>query len=208
MNTNRSMWQFMRLVLVGAAVMIVTLIAVAYADARHEKHEAEQLLMVFSRIQVGSSTENDVTNATNAFNGYADRQMNPNSQNAVSDVEFTFRNRVMAFLPFVPAKFVSLGLEFRNGVVVSKSFNFYQEPRSGAIVQEVMAVRGSDSMNISARQVHFIDYGENRHIIEVRDDTSVPLARRQLDWRIDLSCMTEIMSCRDPHRILPGISQQ
>jgi hypothetical protein len=202
------MWRFIRLVLVGAAVMIVTLISVAYTDARHEKYEAEQLLIVLTRINVGSSTENDATNATNAFNGYADRQMNFNRQNVVSDVEFTFRNRVIAFLHLAPAKFVYLGLEFRNGVVVSKSFNFYQEPRSGAIVQEVMAAHGSDPMKISTRQIHLIDYGHNRHVIEVRDDTSVPLARRQLDWHIDLSCMTEIMTCKDPHRILPGISQQ
>lgn len=206
MRTNRRILRSIGLVLVGATVTLVTLIAAAFAEARHERHEAEQLLIVLSRIHVGSSTEDEATSALSAFKRYADRQINPNRQQAAIGLEFTFRNRAMAFLRLAPAKFVYLGLEFRNGIVVSKSFNFYQEPRSGAVVQEVMADHGDDSMKIDHRQVHLIDFGQNRTALEVRDDTSVPLVRRQLDWQIDLSCMTEIMNCEDPHRILPRVT--
>jgi hypothetical protein len=208
MYTNRSIWRPVFLVFVGAALLLAASATLAYVDAWREKSAAEQLLVVLSRIQVGSSTETDVTNATEAFSEYADRQLNYGSQKGASWVTYTFQNRVMAFLHLAPWKFAYIGLEFKNGVVVSKSLNFYQQPRSGVIVQEVMAAEGGNSTKINARQIHTIIYGPNRRVIEVHDDTSVSLARRQLDWKTDLSCMTEMASCKDPHRMLPGIDQQ
>lgn len=208
MYTNRSIRKPVVLILIGAALLVVLSLALAYVDAWREKSAAERLLMVLSRVQVGSSTESDVTDATRTFGRYADGHMNSERRKAASAVEYTFRNRVMAFLHLAPGKFVYIGLEFKDGVVVGKSVNFYQEPRSGVVVQEAMARDRSDSTNSNARQVRTNIYGPNRFVIEVRDDTSVPLARRQLDWQLDLSCMTKMMPCKDPHLMLPGIAQQ
>lgn len=203
MYTNRSIRRPIVLILIGVALLVATGLALAYADAWYEKSAAERLLMVLSKVQVGSSTQSDVIDATKAFGRYADGHLNSDRQKAAG-VEYTFRNRVMAFLHLAPGKFVYVGLEFKDGVVVAKSVNFYQEPRSGAIVQEVMARDKSDSTNVDARQVRTNTYGPNLLAIEVHDDTSVPIARRQLDWQIDLSCMTKMGACRDPHRVLRG----
>lgn len=206
MYTNQSIRRPMVLILIGAALLAAMSLASAYADAWYEKSAAERLLMVLSRVQVGSSTESDVTDATKAFARYAEGHMNSDRQKAASAVTYTFQNRVMAYLHLAPWKFVYIGLEFKNGMVVSKSLNFYQEPQSGVIVQEVVATDRSDSTKIGARQIHPVIYGPNRLVIEVHDDTSVPLARRQLDWQLDLSCMTKMGACRDPRSMLPEVA--
>jgi hypothetical protein len=208
MHTNRFIRRPVILILIGAALLVATSLTLAYADAWYEKSAAERMLTILSRVQVGKSTESDVNNATKAFGRYADGDINSDRQKAASWVTYTFQNRVMAILHLAPWKSVYIGLEFKNGVVVSKSLNFYQQPRSGVIVQEVVATDGSSSTKINARQIHPVVYGPNRLVIEVHDDTSVPLARRQLDWQLDLSCMTKMMPCKDPYLMLPGIVQQ
>jgi hypothetical protein len=57
----------------------------------------------------------------------------------------------MAFLHLAPPKFVYAGIEFRDGIVVKKSVKFYQEPRFGMVVQEVMASGASDPTSNNPR---------------------------------------------------------
>jgi|WetSurMetagenome_2_1015567.scaffolds.fasta_scaffold375495_1 hypothetical protein len=201
MNRNRTV----RLLLVGTGLLVATSVALAYADAWHQRSRAERLLSVLSTIQVGRSTESDVATSTAALAGYARRQVNSGHLGVTSELEFTFQNHLMALLHFSPPKYLYVGLEFKDGVVTSKSLNFYQAPRFGVIVQEVNAGANSDSKKLNARELHINNYGQNMTVIEIRDDTSVPQVRRQLDWQIDLSCMTEMSACRDAHRILPGV---
>jgi hypothetical protein len=207
MYTNQSIRRPVVLILIGAALLVATSLALAYADAWYEKSAAERLLTVLSGVQVGKSTESDVTNATKSFGRYADGDINTDRQKAASWVTYTFQNRLMAILHLAPWKSVYIGLEFKNGIAVSKSLNFYQQPRSGVIVQEVVATDGSSSTKINPRQIHPVIYGPNRLVIEVHDDTSVPLARRQLDWQVDLSCMTNMGGCGDPHGMLPEVAK-
>jgi hypothetical protein len=75
------------------------------------------------------ATENEVLTATKPFNRYEDNARKPDQQGTETEVAYTFRNRAMAFLHLAPPKFVYAGIEFKDGIVVKKSVNFYKEPR-------------------------------------------------------------------------------
>jgi hypothetical protein len=206
MKTNPSTrFPYIRLFFIGAALLGAASLAFAYADACHEKSEATQFLAALSTVKVGRSTEKEVLDATKSFSRYKDRAGKSDRQGRDAGVAYTFRNRALALLHLAPPTFIYAGVEFRDGVVVKKSVNFYQEPRFGVVVQEVVASEGSASTNVNSRQVRTNVYGPNSAVIDVHDDTSVPLSRRQLDWQIDFSCMTAIVRCSNPQVLLPGI---
>jgi hypothetical protein len=122
-------FRYIRLFLIGASMLGAIGLALAYGDAWHQKSQAAQFLGVLSRVEVGCSTENEVLTATKPFNRYEDNARKPDQQGTETEVAYTFRNRAMAFLHLAPPKFVYAGIEFKDGIVVKKSVNFYQEPR-------------------------------------------------------------------------------
>jgi hypothetical protein len=192
------------LTLVIAVVFIgAVALTLAYADARQAKSEATQFLTALSTVKVGSSSETEVREAMKPFSRFEDSP--PGSGHGLS---YTFRNRAMAFLHLAPQKFVYGGIEFRDGIVTKKSINFYQEPRFGVVVQEVTVSGGGPSASTNGRQLRTNVYGPKSTVIDVHDDTSVPVARRKLDWQIDLSCMATMRPCRNPQTLLPGVFPQ
>jgi hypothetical protein len=202
MKTSSSTgFRYLRPFLISVALLGAAGLGLAYANAWQAKSEAARLLAVLSTVKVGSSRESEVLEGLKPFSRFEDSDPQRNERG----VSYTFRNRVMAFLHLAPPKFVYAGIEFRDGIVVKKSVNFYQEPRFGVVVQEVMASGASDPTSNNPRQLRTNVYGPKSTVIDVHDDTSVPLSRRQLDWQIDFSCMTTMNFCANPQEMLPGI---
>jgi hypothetical protein len=206
MKTNSpNTFRYIRFLLVSALLLGAVVLALAYVNVWQEKSEATEFLAMLSTVEVGSSSKSATIEAAKRFGRYENSPGQPDQQARSTWIEYTFGNRVMAALHLATPKFLYVGIEFRDGVVVKKTANFYQEPRFGVIVQEVMAPSGSAPTSNNPRQVRTNVYGPESLVINVQDDSSVPVERRKRDWQIDLSCMTMITPCRDPKDLLPGI---
>lgn len=203
-TSSSTVFRYLILLVIGVAILGAAGLGLAYINAWQAKSEATRLLAVLSTVKVGSSRQSEVLEAVKPFTRFEDSDPQRNER----VVSYSFRNRVMALLHLAPPKYVYAGIEFRDGIVVEKSVNFYQEPRLGVVVQEVMAPGASDPTSNNPRQVRTVVYGPQSTVIVVHDDTSLPLERRKLDWQIDLSCMTVMMPCGNPQSLLPGIFPQ
>ena len=101
-------------------------------------------------------------------------------------------------------------LDYRNGTVFEKSAQYAEEPRCSGIVTEsahqpatTKAGPGSASFG---RDVYLSSSVPSPiFVLQVKDNVDVSSKRRQLDWEIDLSCMTTIGGCRDPRKVLYGV---
>jgi len=120
---------------------------------------------------------------------------------------YLFRNRAFALLHLAPPKFFWVVIRYKNGIVAEKSVQYFEEPRcSGVMTETDQATKkvGTPPPGRSREVYLSSSMPSPVFIMKVTDNLSVPLARRRLDWQIDLSCMTSIGGCRDPRKVLRG----
>jgi hypothetical protein len=86
-------------------------------------------------------------------------------------------------------------------------------PGYSGVVKEEVVSDSAKGHTISENHGRYAVYNHGRFLpaptelfyqIYIDEDTTAPLARRQLDWQIDLYCLTSIGGCRNPGKVLVG----
>ena len=189
-------------------VFLLTLAGIA--ESYYERMQAGKLVALVADMQVGYTTEADARKIAQLFSRYRDPHPDKDSAKVDSYEEYGFKNRAFAFLHIAPPKFLWVVIGYKNDVVAEKSVQYFEEPRCSGVVTETAQQAASgmaDKPNPRAVIEKFTLAVLCRHAVftmKVRDNLAVPSARRQLDWQIDLSCMTTIGGCRDPRKVLRG----
>lgn len=200
---------------VAALGVVFVLLLVGLAESYYERFQAQNLISILSDIQVGATTESHAKEATKQFSYF---NQHPNgsviSNTKVTSDYFIFENRAYWWLHLAPPKRTEISIDYADGIVRSKTASYYEGPGYGGVINEELQHTGTNRDLIRAEAGG--RYAACNHGIPIRnctaecyqivvhEDVTVPLARRRLDWQIDLSCMTSIGGCRDVRKIMRG----
>lgn len=189
---------------------LLIFIILGLVESYYERFEAKKLIAVVSEIQVGSTSEplaKGMLRSFSRFNDFNNRREYPDEIDTGAFDQFTFSNQAFRYLRLSPATWIWVTLNYNNGEVTSKLVQYYEEPRCSGSVQEVLLE--PDALKKVGIEGHHVYVSSSVpspvFIMKVFDDATVPLARRQLDWQIDLACFTKIGGCRDPRKVLRGV---
>jgi hypothetical protein len=193
-------------------LLVVVAVLVCVAESYVERSQAKGLLAVISNIQVGITQQREVESLTKKYSSYNARNLFPDEPKSGEYDEFTFRNRGYGFLRIGCIKVVWMDIYYKDGVVASKSIHLAAKPNHGmSLVERTHLIEdGSDenkSAGIGRRITERGSLSEATYMLGIEDDLSAPVARRKLDWNIDLSCMTKLKGCDNPHEVFRGAFQ-
>ena len=194
--------------------LVFLLLLAGIAESYYERFQAQKLISVLSDIQVGATTESHAREITKRFSYFNHPDRYAISNTKVTSDYFTFENRAFRWLHLAPAKWTHISIEYANGIVRSKNALYYEMPGYSGYVNEEIPHTGTimdayraaeNGRRLSVNHSEYIppDLSDCSMLI-IHEDTTVPLARRQLDWQIDLSCMTSIGGCRDARKVMRG----
>jgi hypothetical protein len=194
-------------VVVFSCVLLLALAGIA--ESYYERMQAGKLVALLSSVRVGYTTEADARKAIQPFSRFLDPHHDTNIAGNDQYDQYGFRNRAFRLLHLSPFVTVWITLDYKNGVVVEKSVQYYEEPRCSGVVTETVQQAVPENAGAESagrdREVYLSSSVPSPvFIMKVRDNPSVPSVRRKLDWQIDLSCMTTMGGCRDPRRVLRG----
>ena len=193
--------RFLSLSFVALLAVLIVVVA-SFSMSYYNRMQATKMLEVLSSLEVGHTTDVHAREVLKPFSRYLSGQ-----ESAYAQYQFT--NGVFGVLHLAPRTSVSAEVAFENGVVVEKSLNYFEEPRCGGVLQEVLKHSHFDDERPHAGNGDRYFYVGSSvpspdFIMKVRDNTDVPSARRRLDWQVDLTCMTTMGGCRDPRKVLRG----
>ena len=190
----------LKLLLVLIAVAAIWL-AVAFFEYRHERNIANAAIRTFGDIRVGESTQNE---AEMMLRPYAKFQV----PGLHKGIQLAFVNRRWLEPLRSPSQWIYLSVEFTDGTVSSRSFQFLEQPRRRAsITQHVL---------LSAEKLHLNGFIGHRKIgsagdpaspyfvTDIREDLQVPGEQRSRDWQFNLDCFKFMTSCKDLRGVLEG----
>jgi hypothetical protein len=191
------------------ACLAFVLLLIGITESYYERFQAQRLIGVLSNIQVGVTSESQAKELTKRFSRYHVHF----DQNQVSTDfdEYGFTNPAFQRLHLAPIINVWITIDYREGVVIGKTFSSFVAPRHGVSVVEVVKHGDAFLRKVAppGRIVTVSGYETSpRFILWIEDDASVPLSQRQKDWQIDLSCMTEIGGCEDPNKLVRYASKE
>jgi hypothetical protein len=205
--------KILRVVVAALGVVFILLLA-GLAESYYERFRAQKLISTLSDIQVGVTTESHAKEITKRFSyfNHADEYVKSNEKPTFDF--FVFENRAFRWLHLAPAKWTKISIDYANGIVRSKNALYYEMPGYSGYVNEEIPHTGTimDAYR-AAENGRRLSVNHSEHIppdpfecymLTLHEDTTVPLARRQLDWQIDLSCMTSIGGCRDARKVMRG----
>jgi hypothetical protein len=191
---------------ISSAICMVLMVSFAYLAARFNQNRAEKLITRLSEVIPGTTSE-AVVKSTIQGEWFLKRIPNVCENDGSQGCDqFGFTNRWLAFLHLSPAKWIWVTIEYRNGVVVSKSVQLSEAPHISAVTTQL--IRGIESPVtgevFSSRRLTVSPKDTMNKLIEVYDDEDVSSEQRQKDWTVDLSCLSRLGTCGDPRAILPG----
>jgi hypothetical protein len=172
-----------------------------------ERLRAEEILALLASVDVGNAPPPALITELENFHSY---RATKGSQGGRSYEQFVFQNRAFALFGLAPAKVLSVQIDFKDGIMVEKSAHFAEAPNRGAIVIEELNV---DTSEINSGQVRPLgprqveergNFTEPTYMLSVVDSVAVPKERRQMDWHLDISCMTRLGPCGDFRNVLHG----
>jgi len=190
------------------AGFVLILCSAGIAESYYERFEAQKLIACLSEIQVGTTTEVRAKEITRRFSRYGTLGNYPKDAHTELFDQFEFQNRALSFLHLSPATWIWITIQYKRGLVVQKHAQAASEPRcSGSVTESVHNESVSVERPVGRGRTVGIggETPSGYFVIQVRDDLSTPLIRRQMDWQIDLSCMTWRAGCADPRKTLHGV---
>jgi hypothetical protein len=177
----------------------------AFFEYRHERNLANAAIRTVGDIQVGHSTQNQ---AEVMLSPYAKFRV-PGSGSAI---ELAFVNRRWLQPVRSPSQWIYLTVEFTDGIVSSRSFQFLDQPRRRAAITQRMLLSVSrlhlPGATSHRRVTTAGDPASPYFVTDVREDLQVSDEQRSRDWQFNLQCFKFLMSCEDVRGVLEGAQPQ
>lgn len=190
-------------VLLGSGLLLVVL---AWSSARYNESQAEQLIQIIGKEQLGKAQESGLSDQLGHFLRYrADSDLCASGGVRTCDT-YVFENRVPSFLHLSPKESIDVSLSYRGGVLVERHLLIEGDPRwGGSVIQGVKPFGFTALLRASEdRQVSGNNLEGGSSIVKVVDASSLPREQLERDWTFDLSCFGTLAGCRFPRRALVG----
>jgi hypothetical protein len=214
---NKRILRWLGISLSTFAFTLIFLGLVATRKAYYERSKAEELITILSQLEVGVSSEQEVRSLTERFGRYRIEQDAQRDEQSRADV-FGFQNGAAWLLNMIPAKTVMIRLQYENNVLTQKEFVYAESPGiRGSLREESGQQAEHDALAFLRKNGRVLSINNGAppyrsdipvQIAVVVDDASSPLARRRLDWSIDLNCMTRLRDCPDLRLVLNGALEE
>lgn len=191
--------------LYGLVAVALIWVAAAYFEYRHERNLAKAAISTIADIQVGHSTQSE---AQVLLSPYARFQMHGPD----NSIQLAFVNRRWLEPIGSPSQWIYITVEFSDGIVSSRSFQFLDQPRRRAAITQhillsapVQTLRGA----ITHRKISSAgDPASPYFVTDIHEDLQVPEEQRSRDWQFDLDCFRFMTSCKDLRGVLQGAHPQ
>jgi hypothetical protein len=187
----------------GVILIMSVVVVCLVGESFMEKRQAENLLRALSQVEVGKTTLSQAREITSGFVHHRIHQ----TSGASGEDQFRYWNSFLSIVKLTPRTYVFVTLRYSDGVVVKKTMQYIEEPRCSAIISETVKLTPNETDH-SLEESRHVYIGGNApsptFIMRIDDTAEIPSTRRQLDWQVDLSCMTKIGGCRDPRKVLYG----
>lgn len=192
-------------VLVTLVVVGVIWVAVAFFQYLHERNVAQAAIRSVGELKVGYSTQAETELM---LSRYARFRVH-GSDNVI---QLAFVNRRWLEPVRSPTQWIYITVEFTDGLVSSRSFQFLEQPRRRASI--------SQHILLSAERLHLGRLTSHRlvgsagnpaspyFVTDIREDLQVPEELRSRDWQFDLGCFKFLSSCKDLRVVLAGAHPQ
>ena len=179
--------------------------AAAFFEYLYERNIAKAAIRTVGDIQVGHSTQ---AQTELLLSPYAKFRVH----GVGSAIELAFVNRRWLQPVRSPSQWIYITVEFSDGVVSSRTFQFLDQPRRRASI--------SQRVLLSAEMLHLGGYISHRKIgsagdpvspyfvTDIREDLEVPEEQRSRDWQFDLQCFRFMTTCKDLRGVLAGAQPQ
>lgn len=183
---------FRRLVIAVTAA-VLALIALEFSVVYYQRYQASRLITALRQVDTGVASEGEVRAITKRYVRFA------SPTNSGDGEVFTLRNYLFVPIWQATAKFVYVSLEYKDGILQSKSVSYFDEFRVAAFLESTSRHREANG----GWQVMVTDYGPHFHSLRLIDGCNVPLADRHPDWLVDLTCFSSLRPCPDLHAVIP-----
>lgn len=193
-------------VLYALVAVCVIWFAVAFFEYLYERNLAKAAIRTVGELQVGDATQ---AQTELMLSPYAKFQV----RGSGSSIQLAFVNRRWLQPLRSPSQWIYITVEFSDGLVSSRSFQFLDQPRRRASITQ--------RVRLSAEMLHLGGYISHRKmfnsagnpagpyfITDLREDLEVPADQRSRDWQFDLDCFRFMTSCKDLRGVLAGAHPQ
>lgn len=189
-----------KILLSAGIVACVWLIAIEIRQS-HERNVASEVVAVIDQIEIGTTSRTQAEMLLRPFGSHRVPETEP-------AIQFAFANR--RWLPLLPpSQFLWMTVEFRGGVVDSRSVQFAEEPRRSAVIVQhrTLNLKAFDSESNEHRKVVVVGHpGDARYIVKIDEDIMTPAAQRHLDWQTDFRCFRLFRNCENLAGVITGIN--
>jgi hypothetical protein len=195
-----------RIVALVALLGALSTVLFGILQDRHQRQQAEQLLILLDQIRVGPTDRGTVVRLTLPFREYMEH-VPPADQSDY--LGFAFQNEWLHRLRLAPHTEFRVSITFNSGVVVEKrAWEIVSTTGCAATVVERKRGFGVPSGFPVPPNHHVLAWPDasGQHVWRIRidDDDTYGEAQRRNDWLLNLTCMTHIgAGCRDARAMLP-----
>jgi hypothetical protein len=195
-----------RIATIAIATCLVLLISAAYIDARLEQNRVGKLIRILAYATPGTTSRASIRQMLQR------ESFNTGDSNACAKYhmgdcdQFGFENRWIAFLHLAPVKAILVTVEYKDGIVISKTVLFLEEPHLAVTTKQFFNADETQTTDVvpESRQVTVDAFNDRSESIKVNDDQNVDKNRRAKDWLVDASCFSRFGACTDLRVVLPG----
>jgi hypothetical protein len=192
-------------VLFGLIAICALWLLAAFFEYLHERNLAKAAIRTVGDIQVGHSTQNQAEVMLTPYQKFRV----PGPENAY---QLAFVNRRWLEPLHSSSQWIYITVEFTDGIVSSRSFQFLDQPRRRAAITQrilfsapVQSLRGA----ITHRKISSTgDPASPYFVTDIREDLQVPEEQRSRDWQFNLDCFKFLRPCEDVRGVLEGAHPQ
>ena len=185
--------------LVALVAIALVWLAAAQLEQVHERLVAKSAMETIGTFQLGSTTQAQAENLLRSYSGFKVADLD-------NGIQLGFDNR--RWLPLVPpSQWIWITVEFKDGMLTSRSVQLAEAPRRSAIVHQsllptpVMSVERA----INHRAVLLVGgIAEPRSIVRIDEDAQIPPQQLAADWRVDFGCFRFTSGCSNMANVLAG----
>jgi hypothetical protein len=202
-----------RLILVSTSVLMIALLAFAvlYGLTVRQRSRAQACFHEIAGMQLGAVTFADAQHLAKEYGGepFAPPPRKPYCSSYDCSLRFVFRNRPLDRLPGVKSTALYLGLNVKDGYVVSREIDYDVETTSAFTIVYILMDGLHDVNNPlhpGARDYDvregWVDHGTPR-LLEVQLTPRSTAEQRDHAYSLNLSCLARAFGCSTESAIFP-----
>jgi len=186
-------------ILAATAAILLTLLAVAFAQAYRARAFGNEFLADVRNLRVGQSTYQDVLRVQAKYRPRSSSELGNCEQN-LCDMAFSGGNEQLYRLGLVPGDVFIGSLRVRQGVLVKIGISYQSNSHYDANTEETVGGPGGLACEVGGKA---IASERTYSYVWARITSATTPGERQKAYAYNLDCLTKWGGCKDANKILP-----